>query len=233
MGRMFSPHKKKQIKRFFGNANKIARLYARAKSKGLTEKPGFFVTNLIFHAKIGKNIRTIKVARREPLQKGNLAILMEAHSAALRDKKIRAANYTLRPVEYFYAGNTAGIMEKVNGCGADVLKRVFYKEAIFPSKWISEKQVEEGKRFLKMHPKITLEKLENALAEISRDLEKSFAHSFEPTRGGFSNDISAGSNLIVTDFDEKTNKINFVLIDQLYPGDNNAVMRRLKSKNKR
>jgi len=204
--------KRRQIKRFFENKEKIARLRKLAERRGDVKKQS------VFHTIIAGKRRTVKLSPFQRLAEANLAILQGEHKKAVEKGAIKPQHYILSTVPYVYTDKRVGIMETIPGIGTHTIKIALYDSASDRPIFGGLKHIRRALEFCKRNPEITIEKIETMEKELAANLEKVSAR-----KKHFSYDISGTNNIIVMGVDWKTGAFKIVLVDQIYPGDTKKV----------
>ncbi len=201
-----SPRKKKQIDRFFSDGKKTLRL------RTMADRARRSLKNFVLVANIAGKKRVAKISSTEIVSKGNILLLQREHKKAVKNGTIKP-NYFLSVVKYVHVGPKVGIMEKVPGFGLLSLERVL--DAINEPRHsfdFSKKEFQPILKFLKKHPKITLESIRALNINLTENMKK-----ISQNRTIFSHDLDGINNIIVTGVDKKTGNFKITLVDQCHP----------------
>lgn len=213
---MLSPRKKRQIKRFFRNPKKVSRLTDRLYEKRLG--------GAVLPVNIAGKQRVVKIEQQQALAKGNLKLLRSAHEEAVKSGIISPKTYSLSTVQYDYVDRRVGIMEPVQGHGFDslILALHFMKGE---KKYEPLARTSQSMAFLKKNPEITEKKLMAMLLELDENL-----HKISKKLSWFSFDLCGTNNIFVTNYDKATGVFDIMLVDQIYPTQEELVKLVLKHK---
>ncbi|MBN1941458.1 MAG: hypothetical protein JW772_04730 [Candidatus Diapherotrites archaeon] len=221
-----SRKKKRQANRFFQSPVKARRLKSFAERRGEREKL------FVFHSNVGGKKRTVKYGPNQDLARVNNRLLRKAHATAVQSGIIKPRTYELRTVKYLHANAYVGVMEKVGGFGAELLRDVLNdpEDAVQEMSYYrgeeeesARNKVRQAQGFLSKYPDITGEDLLAMEEELEANLRK-----LSQSKKNFSYDLEGRNNIIITGYNRKTGRFAITILDQLHPLDHTGLRKKLE-----
>jgi len=147
-----------------------------------------------------------------------------AGKQAVKTGRIKPQTYSLAKIAtYVFTSPKLSVMEKLPGVGFDSLFLLLEMRSLGRNILAESKLQKETRAFAKVHPEITRERLWALKAELRKNLSM-----LSQGKANFSFDISGTNNILILGANKKTGKMKIALVDQIYPGDEPGVRRRLK-----
>jgi hypothetical protein len=224
----FPKNKRQQIKAFFLDPIKRTRFFNQKELKDArTNKQNIFGKRMnVYSANISGRHVFVKQDHFERAQRENLSRLLARHKRLVQNKDLKVRFYDLLSNPYLYADKKVGITQKSSTLSLQGLNSFLEMSKKNQNNFKSHNANlhQAFVSFLKKHPTINHKVTRSTLGELDSNLR-----AIKNQHGDVSIDLF-GSNSLIEGFDDKTGRFKLRLIDQIYPGEEEALTKQYNQK---